>query len=58
MAMAAWRSIDAVCQVNQFMRNRDLNGLRLHIWLNKDEVAMADLMGWQYLAKTRERSHC
>ena len=58
MTVATWRSIDAVCQVNQFMRNRHLYRLWLHIRLDKDQVTMVGLMGWQYLTKAWEGSYC
>src|SRR5579883_1890704 len=45
MAMAARRAVDAVRQVNQFVRHRDLYRLRLHVRLNEDQVAMARLQG-------------
>ena len=43
MAVAARRSIDPVCQVNQFVRYRDLDRLWLHIRFDKDQMAMVGL---------------
>jgi len=44
MPMASRRPIHTICQVDQFVRYRNLNRLWLHIRLDEDQVAMAGCM--------------
>src|SRR6266567_379940 len=59
MAMAARRSTHTVCQVNQLVRHCNLDRLRLHIRLNKDQVPVAAFMQFLLsIIETWKRLQC
>src|SRR5438477_4158427 len=55
MAVTTRCTIHAISEVNQFMGYRYLDRLWLHVWLDKDEMAMAGQMELQSLLKGRKR---
>ncbi len=42
MVVAAWSAVDAIRQVNQFMRYGHFDRLGLHVWLDENEVLVVD----------------